>query len=42
MLVRLHAAALRGVDAVPVTVEVRVDRGIHFLLLLLLVCNLYH
>ena len=32
MLVRLHAAALRGVDAVPVTVEVRVDRGIHFLM----------
>ena len=32
MLVKLHAAALRGVDAVPVTVEVRVDRGIHFLM----------
>ena len=32
MLARLHAAALRGVDAVPVTVEVRVDRGIHFLM----------
>jgi magnesium chelatase family protein len=32
MLVRLHAAALRGVDAVPVTVEVRVDSGIHFLM----------
>ena len=32
MLVRLHAAALQGVDAVPVTVEVRVDRGIHFLM----------
>lgn len=32
MLVRLHAAALSGVDAVPVTVEVRVDRGIHFLM----------
>ncbi len=32
MLVRLHAAALRGVEAVPVTVEVRVDRGIHFLM----------
>ena len=32
MLVRLHAAALRGVDAVPVTVEVRVDKGIHFLM----------
>ena len=32
MLVHLHAAALRGVDAVPVTVEVRVDRGIHFLM----------
>lgn len=32
MLVRLNAAALQGVDAVPVTVEVRVDRGIHFLM----------
>ena len=32
MLVRLHAAALSGVEAVPVTVEVRVDRGIHFLM----------
>ena len=32
LLVRLHAAALQGVDAVPVTVEVRVDRGIHFLM----------
>jgi len=32
MLVRLNAAALRGVDAVRVTVEVRVDRGIHFLM----------
>jgi magnesium chelatase family protein len=32
VLVRLHAAALQGVDAVPVTVEVRVDRGIHFLM----------
>jgi len=32
LLVRLNAAALQGVDAVPVTVEVRVDRGIHFLM----------
>ena len=32
MLVRLNATALQGVDAVPVTVEVRVDRGIHFLM----------
>lgn len=32
MLVRLNAAALRGVDAARVTVEVRVDNGIHFLM----------
>lgn len=32
LLVRLQAAALQGVGAVPVTVEVRVDRGIHFLM----------